>query len=157
MTGPIDAMAKYRAEIRTMDPLAFECIGFYGYGNGRVLAANISGGPLDPMPGPVVDGREATRVVGGCNACERVGDCWTATRDKAREMFPDLMAICDRLVDEGARGIDYMNRWFEETGQTGDESVKRALPPDMHLSVENTSHGSFHTAGQRYNGPAATS
>jgi hypothetical protein len=139
---PLDT---YRANFPPiMDVLARECVGYHGYGNGRMLNAQ-SDRPLG-APGP----DNSREILGGCNECERKQECWEATIEKARELMPALMELHDEISARGITGKEWLDAWADETGQPREGGKGYVLPPPMILSAENTSHGSFHTAGRRY-------
>lgn len=145
MTNPLDA---YRANFPPkMDVLARECVGYFGYGNGRMLAAQIDK-PLG-QPGP----QGGNEIVGGCAECERAPECWEQTTARCREVLPALMEVADEITATGVRGKEWFDAWAVATGQPAGGGPNFVLPPTMLLTVENTSHGSFHTADQRYEGP----
>lgn len=132
----------------TMDSLSAECIGFYGYGNGRVIAANASGSRIGKTQ--MIGDRVAVEIVGGCGACPVNGDCWQKTRDRARVEMPELMKTWDEIViTDGITSPRALTEWFARTGQDPEHGVPT---PDLVLNIENFKHGSWHTAGMRYTG-----
>lgn len=151
MTHPLDT---YRDEFPwpPLDPLAFECLGRYGYGNGRVLSANAQGphANTDVSFYPP-DGRRTIKIIGGCDACAHHAECWQDTRVKAREVLPDLGQLETEITDAGFVGPAWMDEWCRRTDQTGGQE-NFIPPPAMVLMVENLHHGVWHTEGERFTG-----
>lgn len=124
-----------------LDVVGRECLGVHGYGTGRVISAQVSGPPLAAAAvGP--DGHPATPIVGGCDACERAGDCWTMMRDVARALLPEMMAEVDEIVAAGHKGAGFLAEWASRTGQAGRSIVP---PPDLLLESLHVKIGAEHT------------
>lgn len=110
-----------------------ECVGFYQYGMGRTAAAAnemMTLGGMSQMESP-------------CTSCPKSQECWEATKERAKEVFPELVAHFEELAQE-YDGPDLILKYNQSLGMH--DKGNMTLDPYMALSMINFRIGAEHQA-----------
>lgn len=111
----------------------FNCVGYFGFGNGVYLHREGPPGAGQPLP--------------TCSECPAAAECWTKHRDRVRTLFPDLMGVLDRLTATGLRGGALVTAYAVEVSALLDLPPNKVAPPEMHVMLGNLEDGSRIAAG----------
>ena len=113
----------------TWDWQEAECIGFFGYGNGKGLPfarADSNAGGSGELP---------------CSTCPKGQACWDAHKRKAGGIFVMLTLEFEKMA-ETVQGPELMQRWMASHSNRPDpytaimmtnmEAAAASLPPEAH-------------------------
>jgi hypothetical protein len=127
------------------DPVPVEqqlhCFGYFGFGGGYAMH----------KWGTTADDDNAVY----CNQkCPLSQDCWTRHRDRVRELYPDLVALSDRIATR-YQGQAYMEEWVRVTRQHGTAFVE----PYLNVLMGNMEDGVLRAQDQpaKYRGAGTLS
>lgn len=104
---PAPRFAAHQAELAaaTFDWTAAECVGFFGYGNGKAMpgvAEYAKAGGSNEMP---------------CLSCPKGPECWEAHKAKVLAIMPGLVEAFEDLAAKHPGDVDALMRgWFQVVG-----------------------------------------
>lgn len=110
-----------------------ECLGLYGYANGRHALV----------------GQETARsvdrdVAAACSMCRRGQECWSKLRAQAPEVLPAMTEAFEALVAQGLQGKALIEAWQRQQRRAGDADALYHPDPYMALTFLHLRVGMEH-------------